>query len=50
MKKEWTKWTAGMALGFLVIAAGCGEKKGESGAAPPAVGAAPSAPRGKHGP
>jgi len=44
MKKEWIKWTASMALGLLVIAAGCGDKKGESSATPPAVGAAPSAP------
>ena len=50
MKKAWGKWTAGMAVGLLLIAAGCGEKKGESGATPPAVGAAPSAPPENTGP
>ena len=50
MKKVWGKWIAGIALGLLVIAAGCGEKKGESGVTPPAVGAAPSAPPENTGP
>jgi hypothetical protein len=50
MKKEWIKWTAGMALGLSLIAAGCGDKKGESGASSPPVGLAPSTPPEKTGP
>ena len=50
MKKEWIKWTAGMALGISLITAGCGDKKEESGASPPPVGPAPSAPPEKTGP
>jgi hypothetical protein len=50
MKKEWIKWTAGMALGLSLIGAGCGDKKGESGVSPPPVGPAPSAPPETTGP
>jgi hypothetical protein len=49
MKKEWIKWTAGMALGLSLITTGCGDKKEESGASPPPVGPAPSAPPEKTG-
>ncbi len=50
MKKEWIKWTAGMALGLSLITAGCGDKKGESGASSPPVSLAPSSPPEKTGP
>ena len=49
MKKEWIKWSSAMALGLSLIAIGCGDKKGESGASPPPVGLAPSAPPEKTG-
>ena len=42
MKKEWIKWTAGMALGLSLITASCGDKKEESDASSPPVGLAPS--------
>lgn len=50
MKKEWIKWTAGMALGVSLITTGCGEKRGESRDSSPPVGLAPSSPPEKTGP
>jgi len=49
MKKEWIKWTAGMALGLSLITTGCGDKKGESGASSPPMSLPPSSPPEKTG-
>jgi len=44
MKSKLIRRTAAVALGLSLITAGCGDKKGESGALPPPAGPAPSAP------
>jgi hypothetical protein len=49
MKKEWIAWTAGVALGVGLSVAGCGDKKGESGASSPSVGLAPPSTEEKSG-
>jgi len=50
MKKEWIAWTVGVALGVGLSAAGCSDKKGESGASAPSVELAPSSPEEKSAP
>ena len=49
MSSKLIRRTAAVALGLSLITTGCGDKKEESGASPPPVGPAPSAPPEKTG-
>jgi hypothetical protein len=50
MKQVWMRGTATAALGLVLLAAGCGDKQGESGTRPPPAGLAPAPPPETTGP
>jgi len=50
MSSKSIRRTAAVAIWLSLITTGCGDKKEESGASPPPVGLAPSAPPEKTGP